>query len=29
MCMIRATRDLKFPPASGESKVDFQMAFGR
>jgi hypothetical protein len=29
MCMIRATRDLKFPPAPGESKVAFQMSFPR
>jgi hypothetical protein len=27
MCMIRATRDLKFPATAGESKVNFQMSF--
>jgi hypothetical protein len=31
MCMIEALRDLKFapPPGGGESKLSFQMAFGR
>jgi hypothetical protein len=31
MCMIEALRDLKFPPPAGggESKLSFQMAFGR
>jgi hypothetical protein len=29
MCMIRATRDFKFQPASGESRVTFGMTFGR
>jgi hypothetical protein len=29
MCMIRATRDFKFPPAPGESKVTFQLGFPR
>jgi hypothetical protein len=27
MCMIRLTRDFKFPPADGESTVTFQMIF--
>jgi hypothetical protein len=27
MCMIRLTRDLKFPAAAGESTVTFQMMF--
>jgi hypothetical protein len=31
MCMIEALRDLKFPPPAGggESRLSFQMAFGR
>jgi hypothetical protein len=29
MCMIRTTRDLKFPASGGESKVDFGMSFGK
>lgn len=29
MCMVRAARDFKFPPAAGESTVSFQMTFGR
>jgi hypothetical protein len=29
ICMVRATRDLKFPPAEGESTVEFQMSFAR
>jgi hypothetical protein len=29
MCMIRATRDFKFPAAAGESTVTFPMNFGR
>jgi hypothetical protein len=29
MCMVRATRDLKFPAAEGESTVEFQMSFAR
>ena len=29
MCMIRSTRDLKFPASAGESKIDFGMTFGK
>jgi hypothetical protein len=29
MCMVRAARDLKFPPAPGESTVSFQTTFVR
>jgi hypothetical protein len=29
MCMIRATRDFKFPAGGGPSTVSFQMNFGR
>jgi hypothetical protein len=29
MCMVRATRDFKFPAAAGESTVSFQMSFAR
>jgi hypothetical protein len=29
MCMIRTTRDLKFPASGGESKIDFGMTFGK
>ena len=29
MCMIRATRDFKFPAAAGESTIGFAMNFGR
>jgi hypothetical protein len=29
MCMIRATRDFKFPAASGPSFISFAMNFGR
>ena len=29
MCMIRTTRDLKFPASAGESKIDFGMSFGK
>ncbi len=29
MCMIRTTRDLKFPASSGESKIDFGLTFGK
>jgi hypothetical protein len=28
-CMVHALRDLRFPRGSGESKVSFQMSFGR
>jgi hypothetical protein len=29
MCMIRTTRDLKFPASPGESKIDFGMNFAK
>jgi hypothetical protein len=29
MCMIRTTRDLKFPASAGESKIDFGMNFAK
>jgi hypothetical protein len=29
MCMIRATRDFKFPAAAGPSTITFPMSFGR
>ena len=28
-CMVHVLRDLRFPRASGESTVSFQMSFGR